>query len=487
MPEIVLQGWGDLGEWRDAARRLLVDRVPPREVDWRLAGAALPGLFEPEAAPLLAPASPTGQVAPPTVPRAFLDLAEVVICHSDPARFDLLYRLLLRLQETRNLLSIRADADVAQADRMVKSIRRDSHKMKAFVRFKEVEGVSPSGRRRFVAWFEPDHFIVSRTAPFFQRRFTDMDWLILTPRGSAGWDGERLEIRNEPAEKPEIFDATDDLWRTYYTHIFNPARLKIGAMMSEMPKKYWKNLPEASLIPDLIATAESRVRTMIAEAASQPPVRHERRRLAEPVAAPAAGALAALAEEARQCTRCPLHCKATQTVFGEGPEAAPMLFVGEQPGDREDLAGRPFVGPAGQIFDQALVKAGIERSGVYVTNAVKHFKYEPRGKLRLHKRPDSGEIAHCRWWLEKEIELVRPRVIIAMGATAVEGLTRSKTAYGKLKDQAVALSPETSLITTIHPSYLLRLKDEAQRAEEARGFHAVIEKARQLANDQAEP
>ncbi len=471
MHTVILEGRGDAGEWREAARALLLGGIEPRLVDWQVPRDLGPGLFEPQQEPFkaLPEASPSRQ---PTVPRAFLTLAESVLCHSDPGRFALLYRLLWRLQQNRDLLSIKADGDVAEAFAMEKSVRRDSHKMKAFVRFKEIEG--EGSRRRFVAWFEPDHHIVARTAPFFQRRFNDMDWLILTPKGSAAWDGRQLQVSLEPAGKPDIMDATDDLWRTYFTHIFNPARLKVRAMQSEMPKKYWKNLPEAELIPGLIASAETRVRSMLKEAASQPPVRHERRQAIAFEAPEGEGALSSLAHEASACTRCPLHAHATQTVFGEGKEEAEIMFIGEQPGDREDIAGRPFVGPAGQIFDRALMQAGIDRSRAYVTNAVKHFKYEPRGKRRIHKRPDSGEIAHCRWWLQKELEVVRPKVIVALGATAVEGLLGDRTAYQKLKGQAIALNEETVLIVTIHPSYLLRLPDEAARAREAEGFEAMV-------------
>lgn len=480
MRSILLKGRGQADEWRDAARALLVAGVEPRHVDWQIRAEDRPGLFEPQQAAL--PDLPVTQhpARQPTVPRSFLELAERVLCHRDPKRFGLLYRLLWRLQDSRELLSIRADRDVAEALAMEKSVRRDSHKMKAFVRFKEIEA-GEGERRRFVAWFEPDHFIVARTAPFFHGRFNDMDWLILTPHGSAAWNGERLHVSDAPAEKPAVIDVTDDLWRTYFTHIFNPARLKVRAMQSEMPKKYWKNLPEAQLIPGLIASAEDRVRSMLVEAASQPPVRHDRRRMAEPEAPAAAGTLAALSEEARGCTRCQLHCQATQTVFGEGPQDAELVFIGEQPGDREDIAGRPFVGPAGQVFDKALAQAGIERSRTYVTNAVKHFKYEPRGKRRIHKRPDSGEIAHCRWWLQKELEIVRPKVIVALGATAVEGLLGDGSAYGRLKGQQIALNEDTVLVVTIHPSYLLRLPDEAARAREADGFEAMIRLAAALA------
>jgi probable DNA metabolism protein len=273
MIRLSLRGRGDLAEWRDAARALLRAGVGPGDVEWRVrdAGADLFGMADDPLPP------PDPSLHAPTVPAAFLTLADAVICHADPARFALLYRLLWRVQRERALLSNPSDADVARAETLTKAIRRDAHKMKAFVRFKEMEPPQ-NGRRRFAAWFEPDNYIVGRTAGFFQRRFTDMDWIITTPKGSAAWDGQQLTLSDEPSEKPDLIDDTDDLWRTYFAHIFNPARLKVRAMQSEMPKKYWKNLPEADLIPDLIAGAEDRMRKMIEREATQPKPFHYRLR-----------------------------------------------------------------------------------------------------------------------------------------------------------------------------------------------------------------
>ncbi len=283
MLTILLDGHGELVEWRAAARTLLRASIPPERVEWRQRGGAAGDLFGgPASGSPLPPPDPQAPAA--TVPRAFLELAEAVICHSDPGRFALLYRLLWRLQGERALLEMRADADVVQANRLEKSVRRDAHKMKAFVRFKELPDGEGQPRRRFLAWFEPEHFIVDRTAGFFQRRFTDMDWIIATPKGTSSWDGQQLRFDPAPATKPDLRDAADDLWRTYYAHIFNPARLKVQAMQSEMPKKYWKNLPEADLIPDLIAGAEARVREMAARAASDPPAFHHRLRAREKAA-----------------------------------------------------------------------------------------------------------------------------------------------------------------------------------------------------------
>lgn len=467
MRTVTLDGRGDFGEWRDAARDLLVAGVLPDQVRWQLSG---------QGGDLFGSTAPPGSNARPSeisVPKSFVEAAEAAICHTEPERFSLLYRILWRLQHERNLLQVTSDADVAQLTRLIKNVRRDSHKMKAFVRFREVDAVQ-ADRRRFVAWFEPEHFIVARTAGFFQRRFTDMDWLIATPKGSAAWNGQELKTSREPALRPEAEDETDELWRTYFANIFNPARLKIRAMQSEMPKKYWKNMPEASLIPDLIAGAERRVQEMAAREASQPPAFHERLqaqwRGRDEEGDPDLPPLERLRQEASHCTRCPLHCHATQTVFGEGPADADIMFVGEQPGDTEDLAGKPFIGPAGKIFDDAVAVAGIDRSEVYVTNAVKHFKYERRGKRRIHMRPDAGEVAHCRWWVAKEIEIVRPRIVVALGATAYLSLTGESRPIAEVRGMPIPLQDNRMLLVTTHPSAILRMPDPDLKARSLAAF-----------------
>ncbi|MBP2529036.1 DNA polymerase [Rhizobium sp. PvP099] len=475
MYRVLLRGRGDLTEWRDAARAYLAAGIAPDRVEWRTMDDT-DGLFGLDGNQLPEPVDkPVTQGVPP----AFLKLAASVICHSDPTRFSLLYRMLFRMAHGRNFLGMATDPDVVAANRMSKSIGRDYHKMTAFVRFKEIplpEGVA--GRRRFVSWFEPDHFIIDRVAPFFQRRFNDMDWLIVTPRGSASWDGETLRTSDEPAEKPDLRDDTDDLWRTYYANIFNPARLKVKMMMSEMPKKYWKNLPEAELIPGMIASAEASVIEMGRKAASEPLAFHHR--IQEAAArvpmpeGPTAGTIEALREEARRCTRCDLHCMATQTVFGEGPVNAKVMIVGEQPGDQEDLAGRPFVGPAGKVFNEAVSAAGIDRTQFYITNAVKHFKYEPRGKRRIHQKPNMGEVQQCRWWLVQELDLVQPKLVVAMGATALFSLTEMRHKLEDVRSRPIAMQNGRTLFVTVHPSYLLRIPDLGRKAEEVARFKEDI-------------
>src|SRR5690348_2059398 len=186
----------------------------------------------------------------------------------------------------------------------------------------------------------------------------------------------------------------------------------------------------------------------------------------------------ALFEEARGCRRCELYKFATQTVFGEGPLDARIMFVGEQPGDHEDIAGRPFVGPAGALFDAALDKAGIDRSTVYVTNAVKHFKFVARGKRRIHNKPDAGEISACRWWIEHERELVRPPVTVALGATAARSLIGKTVTISKVRGEPLALEDGSECWVTVHPSSLLRMPDEQARHEARAAFIRDLRKIR---------
>ena len=178
----------------------------------------------------------------------------------------------------------------------------------------------------------------------------------------------------------------------------------------------------------------------------------------------------ALFAEARDCRRCELYKFGTQTVFGEGPLDAKIMFVGEQPGDQEDLAGRPFVGPAGALFDAALEKAGIDRSTVYVTNAVKHFKFVLRGKRRIHNKPDAGEISACRWWIEHERELIRPPVTVALGATAARSLMGKSVTISRVRETPLTLDDGSEVWVTVHPSYLLRMPDPERRRAERQLF-----------------
>jgi uracil-DNA glycosylase family protein len=188
--------------------------------------------------------------------------------------------------------------------------------------------------------------------------------------------------------------------------------------------------------------------------------------------------LAAVAAEAASCANCDLYRNATQTVFGEGPAPAGLMLVGEQPGDREDLAGRPFVGPAGRIFDEALELAQLDRSTLYVTNAVKHFKWKARGKRRIHERPDVGEINACAPWLNREVALVRPRVIVALGATAVRALLGRAATISSLRGGDQTSRFGIPLVVTVHPSAIVRLRDPDERRDALASLAADLRRAR---------
>jgi uracil-DNA glycosylase len=198
--------------------------------------------------------------------------------------------------------------------------------------------------------------------------------------------------------------------------------------------------------------------------------------------APVVTSLAALRSEISKCHRCPLYKGATQAVPGEGPRRALMMLVGEQPGDQEDRAGQPFVGPAGRMLDRALADAAIRRDKVFVTNAVKHFKHEMRGKRRLHKRPNAYEIDRCRWWQDLERAIVKPAVVVALGASAVRSLFRKPVTIAKARGQALALLDGTAAFVTIHPSALLRIVDDADRHEAYRAFVRDLKQAAAAAN-----
>lgn len=477
MHRVDLKDGADLDGFRRALRGLVALGVGPDEVEWSV-GAA-PSLFG-DTAPLPADAPPV------SLPRPVGAMIESVVCHRDPERYALLHRLVWRVQRgERDMLDHHADPLVHRLALLDKAVRRDLHKMHAFLRFREVRDPANSegpGSERYVAWFEPDHFIVEATAPFFVERFESLVWTILTPVGSLQWDRRSLTV-GPAALRPEGLDRDDRFaegWQRYYESTFNPARVNPTAMRAEMPRKYWANLPEAAAIPGMIRSAPARVQAMIEAEAAAP----RRRNPDKAVAAMARQEPATLAELNRIIlTADPLVPGATQAVLGEGPEGAAIAIVGEQPGDQEDVEGRPFVGPAGQLLSRALEEAGIERSTAYLTNAVKHFKFVARGKRRLHQSPTAGEVKHYRWWLMKELSFVRPRLVVTLGATAALALTGRSVSV--LRERGPMGFGQKGLgdwegFVTVHPSYLLRLP-AGEGAEQAyRDFVADLRRAREM-------
>jgi len=258
----------DFEQWRIAARELLGRQVPPIDVEWIGTDARQLTLEDPTVSLGKAKTRRSGDVI--AVPREYLRVAESVACHRDPGRWALLYRLLWRITHgERQLLTVATDPDVAGLEQMHKAIRRDIHKMKAFVRFRETS--ADDGKTWFIAWFEPEHSIVAAAAPFFSARFANMRWSILTPHRCAHWDTHALTLSPGLEKRPAtLVEPMEAIWRTYYASIFNPARLKVAAMQREMPRKYWHNLPEAPLIAGLIHASARRSDAMIAAAPSTP-------------------------------------------------------------------------------------------------------------------------------------------------------------------------------------------------------------------------
>lgn len=465
----LLEREDDFAGWRSAARRFLLAGVPPERIDWQVADAASVDLFAGEALPL---AEGPGAVQ---VSRDLLRLLRHALLHSAPERFALGYRLLWRVHHDPSVQRDPADPDMIAIGRLAKAVRRDIHKMHAFIRFRKLG--EAGGREQFAAWFEPDHHIGRAVAGFFRDRFTGMDWLIVTPEVSIAWNGTTLtdgpggERSDVPAE-----DAVEAEWKAYYTHIFNPARLKVAMMKREMPVRYWRNLPEAALIADLVSGAGQQMEAMVERTAKTPDLT-----LAMPEPARTFPSLAALYAALKREDEPPSAGFSDVIVPGEGPVGAGLMFVGEQPGDQEDLAGRPFVGPAGQLLDESLERAGIDRRDVFMTNAVKRFKFAPRGKRRMHQTPNAGDIAHYRWWLAEEIRLVRPKLVVALGATALQALTGRKQALAPIRGTIMPGQDGHDLLVTVHPSFLLRLPDEQGRRIEREKFVRDLAVARAAA------
>ncbi len=500
----------DFHSWRAIARDALRAGFLPSQLD--LQDTAVPTPLSLALAPDEPPAGPP--IPHPHTSRAFLSSAEYVAVHRDPQRWNLLYRILFRLQSDRNLLALQTDDDILLFTRLESQVRRDLHKMHAFVRFRKVlEPTDPSERpivldepipisleahpgppehhlvletptpfgplktdlescppeditpdkdcEHFIAWYQPDHRILPLAAPFFAERFAIMRWTILTPDASVSWDPIAKQLvfgPGVPRESAPPEDELEDLWRTYYASIFNPARLNPAVMKSEMPVRYWQNLPELTLLPNLITQSKSRVASMVTRQQSQP--------TAQPFVPPE-HTLPVIAAALPTCQGCDLYRHATQVVGGRGPASATLMLIGEQPGDQEDLQGLPFIGPAGKILDQALEELRIPRAELYVTNAVKHFKFVQRGKLRLHQNPRMSEISACRPWLLAEIEAVKPKVILCLGASASKSLLGGT--FALMKDHGKPLqTPHASdaiVMATIHPSAVLRARDEPNRIQ----------------------
>jgi len=436
MRQVVLSSETDWEGWRTAARALVLAGVPPDEVRWSVATQQQAGDPLPDG---------TGSFG---VSRALVALASLAIQARDPDRFALLYRLVWRANAGERPMEISGDPDLRRAQTLAFAVRAEAHRMRALVRFLPVEETNGT---RHLGWYDPAHHVLEANAQRMARRFADLTISILTPDGSAHWD--RTELRfaaGLPRDTVRDDEALRQWWLAHRAPLLEASRL--GTTIPEA-----EPLDEAPRPPDRPALGP-----VVLPLRADPPLQEAVR-------------------EAAGCQRCHLFENATQTVFGEGPEHARVVFVGEQPGDQEDVIGRPFVGPAGQIMDRAMEEAGIDRRTVYITNAVKHFKFVPRGKRRIHQTPETPEIQACRFWLDVELVRLRPRLIVAMGGTAARALLNRVVTITRERGRPIALPDGRTAFVTVHPSFLLRVPDEDSKAREYRAFVADLRKAAELA------
>ena len=445
----------DFDSWRASARRLLQNEVPPELTLWSDGQQTTLFAVDPSDVCPDEPDQPDQSKKPALrVPKSFLAKAELVCDHADTERFAVLYRLLWKLTHSEPLvLENPLDPDSARLRRMVREVREEEHRMHAFVRFRQTK--APDGSPHLVAWYAPAHPVLARVAPFFARRYPALHWTLMTPTQTANWDGRRLSFGPGAArENAPRQDRIDALFLSYYEHVFNPARSNLPVMSRHLTSRILAQLPEGAHAKRLVSEAPQRLAEMNAPRPS-----------AAAALLPEARDVDALARAAIHCRACPIGEHATRTVFGEGSPTARIMFVGEQPGDEEDLQGRPFVGPAGRLLDELLEQAGLSRSELYLTNAVKHFKFQRLpNKRRLHSRPIRSEVEACRAWLLAEVEAIRPEIILCLGATAAQSFCGPQFRIQRDRGKPASTPWAPYWLATFHPSAVLRAPDEATRS-----------------------
>lgn len=439
-------------EWRGNARRLLLEGVHPSDIQWVDQQKLHLGLkFD-------TPLKSKNPFTQPTSPAEFLNIGARVAYHRDESRWSLLYSLIWRLQSFPELLKNPLDPQVQQLYAFLRGVNFDAHKLKAYVRFRKTQ--TPQGDL-YRAWHRSEHRVLRLTAPFFVRRFSTLKWVIATPDETATWNGVRLAFSEGVKESPSWSDDLDEMWLTYYGSTFNPSRLKTQAMLKEMPRKYWHTMPETKLIPGLVAKAVGRMSHMIDNGQSIGPTSN-------------AKTLQELTSELSNCRSCEWIDGCRGVVTGQGPENARMLFVGEQPGDKEDEFGEVFVGPAGRLLNEALHSAKIDRESLYITNAVKHFKHRIKKSVRLHERPNRQDIATCNPWLKQEIKIISPKVIVCLGSSAAQAVLGRKVLMRLEQGNWHFLNDSISVFTTLHPAAILRVADPLRKKQMMSQFVANL-------------
>ncbi|RKT21092.1 DNA polymerase [Paraburkholderia sp. RAU2J] len=496
--------------WRRAARELLRQGIEPGSIEWvevegEMAGeveseagrdARLPGVASrADAASCVESAGSTRQTtadtaapdglttAPaltaPAIPRDLLAQLQTASCFRGPDRWSLLYRVLWRWTRGERHVVDPADPDGAQLALRVQSIEHETEELLSFTRFRRRD---PSmGLPEFVGWYEPQHDLLKRAAARFARPMGDSTWMLATPHGAVFWNGMLLRIDRSAMEEsqpaahavpPDVMageaatsEPTEALWLAYYASVVNalptPARLS-----------YWRAPPAGPPLPAHLARVRSRLgaQATAVTVPETPPLEYS---ALTPPLRETVGPLAA-------CRRCALWRNAKQPVAGAGPAHATIMAVGEQPGEHENQHGEPFTGPAGQLLDAVLARAGLDRTALYLTYAVKHYKWETFDQQRVHRTPERREVEACQHWLEQELTRVAPRVIVTLGATALKALTGAHVNLSEYVGQTIAHRGRL-IVPTWHPAYALRTADTRLRADIVENIVAAFSRAAALA------
>jgi DNA polymerase len=430
MPICSLAHETDWTGWRRATRAFVLAGVEPADLTWAVGSGGEPvpetdGSF--------------------TLSRALVSLAAQAFQARQAERFGLLYTLVWRAHHGGLDIGDADDLDLRVVRRLALAVRADAHRMRTLVRFAQL---MVDEQPHFLGWYEPDHFVVESNSRLMARRELAIPFTIVTPDCTAHRDQSGLRF-GAGLKDPVDDDTLLAWWEAHRDALLRDAHAGGG-------------LPEAEELDEVPRPLD--------RPALGPIVLRERQ----------TSGTKELAREARGCERCALHGPATQTVFGEGPRDARVLFIGEQPGDQEDVIGRPFVGPAGQLLDEALEEAGIDRRRITITNAVKHFKFTPRGKRRIHQSPSPQEIDICRFWLDAERAAVNPTLIVLLGGSAGRAVLGRPVAVTRERGRPFSLSDGGTAFLTVHPSYLLRQPDEASRAREYAAFVRDLRAVKEL-------
>ncbi|TKC78965.1 DUF4130 domain-containing protein [Trinickia terrae] len=498
--------------WRRFARTLLLEAAAPHEVEWIEAGGSaalltangMPAFAESSAeaeTETEAPNTATATAAPAasvalTIPRSLLTRLEAAACYRAPDRWAFLYRILWRWAQGQRSVISEQDADGARLAMRIREVDKELQQMQALLRFRR--RAPPLGPPEFVGWFEPRHDVLERAAPHFAKRMGRSSWVIATPCGAAFWDGALLRVdrTTEPEEaltslsstgEAATGDAAEALWLAYYESTFNPDYPYEAALPSHLPVRYWKPPANGRHSPAFAVRplASSRQAAQAAPASStvSVPAPEPKPPAASPGSRAPPASLAA-------CKLCGIWRSKWKPVAGAGPVPAAIMLVGEQPGEQDEIAGEPLRGAAGELLDEVLRRAELERSGLYLTNALKHGKWDvldsPRqtahgqSTIRVHKTPPPSEVEACGYWLDDELKRVQPRAIVALGTTALRALTRQPLSLSEYLGQTVS-HDGWLIVPTYHPAYALRTSDAKLREEIVATLVAALVRARQLA------